>query len=326
MTNGADITIDSSATPGAQSPGFNLGGDTILGPVGDGTLNVDGPGSQVLVKGDQGFFSVGRLENGTGALNISNGGRVVMANADGQSSGFVGDRPGATGTITIDGSNSLLDVGNTLGVGVDSSFNDAGDGMVKLVDGGVIKADNLAVGLGGTLAGNGTVTASTAGATQNTVVNRGTIDVGESIGELTFDGDLKLEAGTILLEADSPTELDHINVGRDLVLAGGVIDVLLGFVPDSDFLFEPFDVTGAVNVTETFGGFNVLAAEGSGIGAGVPLTMSIGDTTFQAQTVPTPGTCALLLMGLVMLWANPELRRAMAARCAGAWHGRSPSF
>lgn len=304
VTNGASIVIDSSEDVDAEHSGFSLGGSSILGPEGSGTLIVDGTNSQVLVKGKEAVFIVGRLENGQGTLHIRNGGSVVLANPDGLSAGFVADRLGASGTITIDGTDSYLDAGKFLGIGVDQDGNNAGHGVVRLSSNATLMADHVLVGSGGVLKGNGTVTSSTDGITQVIVDHGGIIDIGLSAGHLTIDGDLILEQGSFLLEALSSLDFDKITVTGDLKLLGGTINLLFGFRPDDNFLLDPFDVDGLVTIADAFKGLNAFAAPGSGAG-GANFAMLIGEQRFEARigtlAVPASGSFFLLLMGLSLL-------------------------
>lgn len=300
VTGGAKFTIDSSATANAEFAGFSLGGSSILGPMGDGTLTVDGSGSELRVKGDRALFSVGRLEQGLGELTVSNGGKVILENLDGASTGFLADRIAARGIITVSGSSSLLDAGSFLGVGVDGVANDAGDGRL-ILDEGTVRADLLVVGGGGTVEGNGTLEASTPGATQ-VRINRGTIAPGLSTGEIVVEGDLLVQDGRVLMEANSLTDLDKIHVTGDATFNGGFIDVILGFIPDPGDVLSFFDVDGTVTVGDGFGGINALAAPGVDIPAGTLATVMLGDERFQARVpAPEPTTLALIGIGLAAL-------------------------
>lgn len=304
ITNGAKLTIDSSGTPNAQFSGFILGSNSFLGAEGDGTLTVDGSGSQLTVIGDKSFFGVGRLENSKGELNILNGGQVIVQNDDGQSAGFVGDRIGAEGNINIDGNTSLLDAGNFLRVGVNDTNPEApgGKGTVTLSNDGTLKVDNLFISSGGTLQGNGTVMGST-GPGVTTIDVNGTLSPGASTGTLEFVGDLILEAGTTLIEANSSTDFDEIIVSGDLIIRGGVLEVLLGYTPDPDEILE---FLFSDNILFEQGGFeaiNVFAMLGSNVAAGTAVSIRIGDAIFEefVSEVPLPGGLVLLLSALGLL-------------------------
>lgn len=297
VTNGATFTIDATGAAGSEFAGFSLGGSSILGPMGDGTLNVSGAGSGLLVKGDKGFGSIGRLEMGKGALNIDHGGKVVFENADGQSMVFVGDRPGAQGVVRVQDVGSMLDAGGFLGVGInDVTLADAGQGLVEL-SGGTVKATDIQVGNGGTIKGNGTLVG-------NVTVNRGVIDPGFSTGRIVIDGDFIFNDGVLRIEANSLADLDQIVVNGDASFLGGVIEVVLGFVPGPSDVLDVFQVTGNVTVGADFSVVGIA----SGLGAvpnGTGFVLSLGNTstTFAASVaqVPEPATLALFGFGLVGL-------------------------
>ena len=82
----------------------------------------------------------------------------------------------------------------------------------------------------GVIQGNGSLVASTPGFVQ-VILNNGTIAPGLSTGQIFIDGDLVLNSGNLLLEADSLVDLDQLLITGDLILNGGSIDVLLGFAP-----------------------------------------------------------------------------------------------
>ncbi|MEX2628735.1 MAG: PEP-CTERM sorting domain-containing protein [Tistlia sp.] len=311
IRDGAQMLIDSAQTEDARHAGFTLGGSSILGPRGDGILRVEGPGSELRVRGDENFFAVGRLEDGKGLLEIRDGGRVVLENDDGLATGFVGDRPGATGTVLIEGTGALLDAGSYLGIGVDQAGAAAGKGTVELVQGGTLKADRIVVDNGGTISGSGTLTASSAGGTLVTVETNGTIDVGSSTGAILVEGDLVLNGGSLLLEADGPADLDRITVTGDLLFDTGFLDVVLGFTPDPGLTFDFFDVLGSISVAESSGGIRARAAPGSGVPAGTPVALELDGRLLTARitAVPEPASLAAIMAGLVGIGGAARLRR-----------------
>ena len=289
VSNGGQILFDPASTSGSGT-GFWLGGDSDVGTGGFGRLNVDGKGSEVRVKGDSATFSVGSL-GGTGELNVTNGGQVILENPDGKATGYVGDRIGSNGnSVTVDGTGSLLDAGSLLAVGLDQDLNDAGDGVVTVSHGGALRAEDIVVGANGTLRGDGIL--------QGTVTAKGgTVSPGLSPGTLTIDGDFIFDGGVLDLEADSLSALDHIVVTGNATFSGGVIDIFLGFTPDSTYLFDFFDVTGVIDIQDGFGGFRAFAKPGSGVVSGTSLLVGLGGREFQTS-VPEPGSLALLATGL----------------------------
>lgn len=295
VTNGAKVSIDSSQTPNAEFPGFNLGGSSILGPKGDGTMNVVGDGSEVRVIGNRGFFSIGRLEEGKGALNISGGGQVILENGDGRSRGFVGDRPGADGRITVDGPDSLLDAGSFLGIGVDQGLNDAGGGTVTLKNGGVVKAADIQLGRGGRIGGNGTLMGDV------TVGPQSVVAPGESTGEIVVDGDFIFQDGVLQLEANSLTDLDKLIVTGNAVFSGGVIEVLLGFVPDTADVLDFFSITGSTTFLPGFEGVVGRIAQGASVPLGTPISLALGGMIFQAVALAEPPAVYIFLVAFAAL-------------------------
>jgi len=301
ITNGAKFSIDSStATYLTEHTGFAAGGNTILGPIGDGKIVVDGAGSELRVIGDKSFFSVGRLQDGKGELAIANGGKVIMSNGDGLSRGFVGDAAGATGLVTIDGAGSLLDAGDFIGIGVDpGTLGPGGDGHIILKNGGTLLADEIHIDNGGTIKGNGTLSGSTGKTQVRTTVN-GTIDPGFSPGIITIDGDLIMDGGTLLLEAFSSTNMDQIIVTGDAIFNSGVIDIILSYTPTASDILDFFDVQGSFTISDTFTGINTYAVPGSDAQVGASVIIGIGgqEISSQIQSVPEPASILLIGLGL----------------------------
>jgi len=116
-----------------------INGGTVLGKsrvytgyststTGSGAINIDGNGSTLTVEGD--YLLLGR--NGTGTLDITDGGKVYAAVYC--YIGYNGD-----GTATVDGSGSLLNVDTSLYVGAQIT----GDGMLTITGGGLVSAVNM---------------------------------------------------------------------------------------------------------------------------------------------------------------------------------------
>ena len=89
-----------------------------------GTVNVDGPGSTWTIDGD---FRVGL--SGAGVLNITNGGQVSSC---GESNIILGELPGATGMVTVDGPGSKWIISGGLSVGY------FGTGTLNIPNGGQV--------------------------------------------------------------------------------------------------------------------------------------------------------------------------------------------
>lgn len=227
---------------------------------GQGTVNVDGPGSQLLVEG---YLSLGDdvPTNGsaTGTLNITDGGYVSNA---GQA--YIGHYSGSFGTATLDSStanDSVWDIGGELTIaGTESSSQNAGSGTLNANTGGVVNiASNLRVRnlgdlnlAGGTVNIGGDLILTDAGSTINFV-----------FGKLAFND----PGGTAL----SPSELDRIlavgggnrptlftnqeiaiagqaTIGGPLRIFGGTLTA--GTLSAGSLVQVDFD-TGTLNLTDT---------------------------------------------------------------------------
>ncbi len=148
VTNGGKITID---TTGNTSGGF------ISGTRGaTGTINVSGPGSQILVFGNGGpnaagspsGFTIGR--SGNSNLNITGGGNVTVndTSAAGTGSFVVGGSGSAaanheqagTGSILVSGAGSRLDVLSAHGF---SSVGRSANGTLTIEKGGAVTGEGF---------------------------------------------------------------------------------------------------------------------------------------------------------------------------------------
>jgi T5SS/PEP-CTERM-associated repeat protein len=93
-----------------------------------GTVAVDGAGSTWSTVG--GFY-VGCA--GTGALNITNGGRVFNWNA-----AYVGSSSGSSGVVTVDGAGSTWEIGYVYSSGSTLTVGDYGSGVLNITNGGAV--------------------------------------------------------------------------------------------------------------------------------------------------------------------------------------------
>ena len=123
--NGGNVL--SQIPPGA---GFNVGGDANAATVGQGAVVIDGAGSRIAV-GPQGGFTVGRFGAGsTGALIITNGGRLSTTGFTVGSGNGAGAN-GSTGAVVVDGAQA----------GIPSSIAISGANSTGGAGGGLIGAD-----------------------------------------------------------------------------------------------------------------------------------------------------------------------------------------
>lgn len=267
VTDGAQINIDDgtgTAADGAiaRGAGFSLGGNPTLGFGGEGTLNVDGKGSMVTVStaNNQGeFVGIGRTQGGGGTVNVKNGGQVIIENNPALANPVQGDgvqmatnADSGTAILNVsgedaDGNASLFDAGRFLGVGVDNDLADTAKADVSTCGGGTVKAEEIAVGSGGTISGDGTLIG-------NVIVERGNIDPGCSPGTLTVDGNLEMNDGVLKIEVagTDPDQYDVLNITGNADLTGGTIlfSFVDGFLPQQDDPLLEFVTAGGVLTVE----------------------------------------------------------------------------
>jgi len=167
-----------------------------------------------------------------------------------------------------------------------------------LLPGSVLGATPATIGNGGTLSGNGGVTASVQ-------VSGARLATGSSIGDLAIGGDLQLDGGVLEFEADSPVAADQLSVGGDVTPADGVIEVRLGYTPPQDIL-EFLTIAGMLAIQPGFAGVVGIAKAGSGVALGSPFTVELGGQLFQGtvtSVVPVPAALRLFGSGLLGLLA-----------------------
>jgi T5SS/PEP-CTERM-associated repeat protein len=156
------ISNGGAATIGAYAVIGNLAGRT-------GAVTVDGSGSSLNVAT---YVHVG--SNGTGTLEITNGGSVVQGTESASPNFWIGRNAGA-GTVTIDGLGSVLDARNSVHVAANPSLAPTGGtGELLVQDNGLVKVGaNLVVRNGGSVELSG-----------------GTIEVGGSTSVVGSDASL----------------------------------------------------------------------------------------------------------------------------------------
>lgn len=231
-----DLVVEAGGTiaiDGADDlyPAFIVGrGAERGGTYAAGTATVTGAGSAVTISGANGtygaagFIAVGLYDDATGALTVADGGQVTNA-VNGITA--VGANVGSSGTLTVDGATSRLDGGVLMTIGADydpatfSVLPDAGGtGLATVAAGGVIAADRIVVGAGGTIAGNGTLEG-------DLEVLGGTLAPGLSTGALSVTGDLFVAAGSdVGLEVAQfgvPGQFDTLAVGGAATIALGAV-------------------------------------------------------------------------------------------------------
>ena len=298
ITDGAVVNVD--GTGGIARHSTNVGG-TGTDSGGTGVLNISGTTTRYNVTGASTSLVIGRDDSGaspsTGTMTISAGAQVSYPSA-GQ--GAVGYSLNSSGTLTVTGAGSRLDMGSFLGVGRSISDNPGGTGLLNVRDGGVVKATNIHVGTGGTVSGNGTL--------DGTVVNDGAINPGNSPGTLSITGNLTLGEKSVLtfeVAGAAPGQYDVIAIGGSLTADG-----LLRIVNIGSYAPVVGDTLNLITFAATGGAFDNILFEG--FGAGATLVPGFGNGGFQISAVPEPHEWALMLAGLVVL----RLARGSSRRLA----------
>ncbi|MCC6681559.1 MAG: hypothetical protein IT445_11715 [Phycisphaeraceae bacterium] len=203
--------------------------------------------------------------SGSSSLTISNGGSVTTTYT-----GEIGapKTPGA-GAVTVDGAGSTWTAYNI-------QIGTAGGGILTISDGGSVTCHDVVlyspfgpsgqsailldhgtittvhgpeveygIGNGGTISGVGTI--------YSDVRNSGAISPGNSPGELTIDGKLKLTGDSALLidiNGDQASDVDKLTVTGAAELDGKLsLSLMPGYVPD---LGDSFDILTASSISGSF--------------------------------------------------------------------------
>ncbi len=320
VASGATLTISAAETIdalfgagtvalGAQTltVGVNGSNSNFSGVItGSGTLTQDGTGTLTLsgTNGAQGWntqifdgtLSIGSASNlGTGSVSLSSGTLSIdttttLINAITLS--------GAGGTIAV-ASGQLVGLSGTLGG--TAGLSKAGSGTLTLsgsnnysgsttVSAGTLSvtgstASATTVASGATLAGNGTLGGNM------TVQSGGTLSPGNSIGTLTVNGNLQMNAGSILAVeingATAGTGYDQVLVNGTVDVTGATLAVTHGYTPGQGDSYVIISNNLADAVTGTFSGLAEGGTTTAG-GNGTVLTASYagGDGNDFTLTAP----------------------------------------
>ena len=280
------------------------GGKVNVGPIGptvtviagrsDGTgaINIDGAGSELKVSGINAFVTGGRT--GTGTIDITNGGRLLIEGTAGSTApGFQAGRE-TLGTINVTGPGSTIEVTGAVRGFVNVGRNDGGDGRLNITAGGKVLQNTDAVNfIGRNVGATGTVLVSGVGSEfdggrliaagmQSDEINSGgtgTVTVSDSglvkaqLIKLGTNGSLDVESGgQVVVTVGLQTGNDSSQTppsGLSVVSVSGAGSKISAGVPGEGFLF--FGQRTDVDVSITDGGtmenfrfLNLAAADSTG--------------------------------------------------------------
>lgn len=310
--------LDMKPTADVLYGGMAIGGSDTQDAAeqgGTGVVTVTTGGKIVLAGDSSTHIMVGLHPGGHGTLNVTQGGRVDIAppldpaSPQDISGLYVAPVAGATGTMVVDGENSVADAGIFLGIGMGQDKTGAGgSGVVSVRNGGRVVADLLRIGDSGILSGNGIIEAA--------VESNGVIAPGNSPGVMTIVGSL-VSTGTIVIEVAGlgAGEHDVLDVSGDVDLNGATVRFVFleGFRPHAG---DRFDFLAAPNAVAPLSGTSFTY---QGVGAGFEFQVDAASGEFTALNdavpVPEPSTWALLGAGAAGLaWRVRKAKGICAAR------------
>lgn len=337
VNSGGTVNIDaSSETVTNLNGGLIVGGSSGASGTGNGTVNVDGAGATVNVVHSNATQQIGR--NGTGALNITNGGKVT--NAAGDSIAVVGRTANSVGNVNVTGAGSEWQAGSDLFIGTDVNFStrtaigNGGQGTLNVANGGSVVSGEIVNAAGGTITGGG-------GTISGNITNDGgTIAAGNSPGLMNVfgnvgllgGGSMEIElAGTVFDSGIPQFDYDRLDVSDNLSTTGtteGTVDISAGAIFDIDFfgaftaaLGDTFDVIVADDITSV--SLTSLIFDFTGAALATGLDWDIGIVSFgsgrealqlmvvaEQAAVSEPGTVLVIGLGIAGLVVLRRRKRA----------------
>lgn len=319
LTNGSQVTL---VNPGNLGATLNLGGSGT-GPGGTGSLTLSGASHiSIQAAAGKGALTVGH--DGTGLMRIQGGSTVDVGNSGAV---FIGRLAGGDGTLLMSDNASLtaawVGVGRTKSAAGQPS-EDGGTGRL-IVSNSTVTAANIVIGTQGFLGGSGTLVGH--------VTNHGTVNPGNSPGQLRIDGGFTAMAGSKLVmevQADGAGGYltDRLVFGDGAVLDFSNLNVEFRFLGTTDP--NAFQASGGFQVDTFF-----RMAAGAGLDhatfAGASFTAASqayrftdfrfsadGGAVFTAAAVPEPGAGGMALAGLALLAGLWRRRRADRLQGAAA--------
>ncbi len=176
-------------------------------------------------------------EFGEGHVEIVNGGQATgFAFRSVAFIAYLGFAPGSSGSLTVDGVNSLWSSDELL-------IGGGGSGTVSVTAGGTVDVTAVTVGALGEIRGDGSIVGY--------VQNGGLVSPGTSPGSLDIAGDyLQTAAGELLIELASVTSYDQLLVTGEATLGGALtVNLLDGFTPS---VGQAFTILMADDVDDAF--------------------------------------------------------------------------
>ena len=276
ITNGASLAIGGGTESGLTGSGLSIGQGA-----GTGTAVIDNATVTInrnLTDGEV-RLSIGR--SGTGSLAIQNGATVTLEDTSGVV-GFRGDgvsvgesSPGfaASGTLTVEGTGTILDINSAdvgfVAAGISANGVDSAVGVIDILDGAVVNvissAGDAAINLARGGNSQGTLNVAGAGSTLNVTGDQGIIAVALDIFGEIGDGDglfTVTDQAVVNIDSNTPGQ-GFLQIGLGTgngvveVNTGGAINVD-GLVLISDETVNNNTQTGIITVDDT-GVINAIA-------------------------------------------------------------------
>jgi hypothetical protein len=293
------LVIDDNALVSVTSPGVETGGPAVLVGYSEdsrGDLIIETGGTLQLDEDSAGGdgYQPGILIglNGAGNVTVQSAGQINVE----PDSGYlvVAGQPGATGSLTVTGEDSLVDIGSAVYISTDiaagtnlpagETVTAGGDGEITVGAGGTLRAGEAqGDGIGDIFIGeNGTLRVEDGGSVEADVVNDagGSFITGNSPGWAAIDGDFD-SSGDLRMEfaGASKGEYDRLDVTGEAVLSGLVT---LDFSLD-----EGLDAGDRFTIFEADEGLDMAAAEVdvAGLAEGLDTRTVVTETALQVELI-----------------------------------------
>ena len=200
-----------------------------------------------------------------GSIKIDNSSVVTSAN------GFIAYGSAGSGIATVTGPGSQWINSGVLHIGHE------GTGLLNISNGGIVTASSgVVIYPTGTLSGDGRLIS-------NLVANFGTIKLGNSIGTLTIDSRLLMEAGSIYeVEVDNSGNSDLLSVTEDVTIFGATVQAVSTETITGS---QQYTVIQASDVTGTFDAVDTALLDSSVLYATDSVLLQIDATPFDDPSI-----------------------------------------